>query len=338
MRSGIASVVLVVGLLILGLCVGSGQEKPDEGAARIERPPAGIALPEPGPNKITYHRHVSEVERSQVFRSRLGATGELQLTHGGPPAEFPRWSRDGRQIAYALGLREHRIHIMDEDGSGDYEVPTGDVHGMQPAWRFDGMLLAFAGLSGTTWDIWIVRFDGRGRLNVTDSTAADYHPDWSPNGRSIAYDHYEGGDTNYDIYKVDSDGSHQTRLTSNGAYDGMPRWSRDGAHIVFCSGRVAPEKGRPGLEIYVMAADGSHQTRLTRRDGDDYCPCWSEDGSEILWLHGDRRGTEELWVMKADGADQRRAREDCGTHVDCWGEPRPLPEIHPGGLVRPPER
>ncbi len=335
-RNRIASVGLVVAFLVVALCVGSGQEKgPGEGTVGGERPSARVDLPKPGPNKIVYHRHVSDAAHTQAFRSRLGATAERQLTHGAP-AEFPRWSRDGTQIAYSLGREEHRIHIMHQDGSGDYEVPTGDVHGIQPAWRFDDMLLAFAGLSGTKWDIWIARFDGRGRHNVTDSTGADYHPDWSPDGKSIAYDHYEGPGRNYEIYKVNIDGWRQTRLTSNGTYDGMPRWSRNGTKIVFCSGRVAAAKGRPGLEIYVMTADGSNQTRLTQRAGDDYCPCWSEDGSEILWLHGDRRGSDELWVMKADGTDQRRDREVLGTSVDCWGQPRPLPEIHRGTTIQPP--
>jgi Tol biopolymer transport system component len=342
MRSGIVSAVLVVGLLILALCVGSGQEKPDEGTTRIERPPTRLELPEPGPNKIAYHRHVSDAEHSQVFRSRVGATGELQLTHG-DSAEFPRWSPAGERIAYALGRAEHRIHIMHEDGSGDREVLTGDVHGIEPSWAPNSSLLAFAGLRDHQWDIWTMEIDGRHLTNLTDSELADYHPDWSPNGRSIAYDHYEGADTDYEIYKIEVADRRQTRLTSNGTYDGMPRWSRDGTKIVFCRklvvpglpGRETPLKGAPGLEIYVMDADGSDQTRLTNRAGDDYCPCWSEDGSEILWLHGDRRGSDALWAMKADGTDQRQVREELGTSLDCWGPLRPLPEIHPGTIIRP---
>ncbi|MEA3400415.1 MAG: hypothetical protein U9R79_04145 [Armatimonadota bacterium] len=344
MRKGIASVALVVAFLVGIICVGSGQERGrDEGAVRIERPPARVGLPEPGHNKIVYHRHVSDAERTQVFRSRLGATGELQLTRGDSPAQFPRWSPGGTRIAYTLGLSELRIHIMNQDGTGDREVLTGDVHGMQPTWAPNGALLAFAGLRGTQWDIWRMETDGRHLTNLTDSELADYHPDWSPNGASIVYDHYRGPDKDYEIYRMDADGSNQTRLTSNLIYDGMPRWSRDGRRIVFCR-RLAPTpprtgplpKDRPGLEVFIMDADGSDQTRLTRRNGDDYCPCWSEDGSEILWLRGDRRDIEELWVMNADGTDQRRVREDCGTSLDGWGRPRPLLQIQPGIILRRP--
>jgi len=342
MRSAIASVALTVALLGAVLSVGSGQPRDGGGALRIERPPVRLPFPEPGPNRIVFHRVADEGARSQVFRSLVGSTGDLQLTHGDLPAAFPRWSPSGRQIAYSLGLAEHRIHIMDADGTDDREVLTGDLHGLEPAWAPHGLLLAFAGLRDNQWDIWRMETDGTELTNLTNSELADYHPDWSPDGVSIVYDHYCGPDTDYEIYKMDSDGSNQTQLTSNLTYDGMPRWSRDGRRIVFC-GKVTPaplgpgrlSKARPGLEIFIMDADGSNQERLTERSGDDYSPCWSEDGSEILWLHGDRRGIEELWAMKADGSDQRLVREELGTSVDCWGKPHGALGIQPGTIIRP---
>ncbi|MCE2398966.1 MAG: PD40 domain-containing protein [Gemmatimonadetes bacterium] len=61
---------------------------------------------------------------------------------------------------------------------------------------------------------------------LTDNSADDSEPAWSPDGTRIAFDSQR--DDNYDIYVMDADGGSQTRLTDNSDLDISPRGRRTG--------------------------------------------------------------------------------------------------------------
>lgn len=61
-------------------------------------------------------------------------------------------------------------------------------------------------------------------------------------------------------------------------------------------------------DIYVLDADGKHQTRLTDSPSDDNSPLWSPTGDQIAFL-SDRGGNGyEIYLMNADGGNQRPLR------------------------------
>ena len=64
--------------------------------------------------------------------------------------------------------------------------------------------------------------------------------------------------------------------------------------------RLGPE---PGLWSATLP-DGGSPKRLTLL-GDDHDPTWSQDGSRLVFV---RRG--DLWMMNADGSDQRQLSDD----------------------------
>ena len=69
--------------------------------------------------------------------------------------------------------------------------------------------------------------DGQNQTRLTTNSAGDYVPDWSSDGKKIAFASYRAGD--YEIYVMDPDGSNQTRLTDNTTGDYSPAWSPPGA-------------------------------------------------------------------------------------------------------------
>jgi Tol biopolymer transport system component len=58
---------------------------------------------------------------------------------------------------------------------------------------------------------------------LTNSSAFDGSPVWSPDGRQILFDSERDG--NWEIYVVNADGSDLHNLTNNSAHDSFPVWS-----------------------------------------------------------------------------------------------------------------
>ncbi len=68
-------------------------------------------------------------------------------------------------------------------------------------------------------------------------------------------------------------------------------------------------------DIYVVEADGKHQTRLTDDPGDDVSAQWSPQGNKVAFLSNRRGGDYELYLMNADGSNQRPLRDASPVHA-----------------------
>lgn len=126
--------------------------------------------------------------------------------------------------------------------------------------------MAFTSLRSGDFEVFVMNADGSGQTNLTNTTALDSHPSWSPDGTRIAFNSDRDG--NFQVYVMNADGSGQTNLTSNPANDSQPAWSPDGARIAFATDRDG------NAEVYVMNADGSEQARLTSSPATDFEPNW----------------------------------------------------------------
>ena len=159
---------------------------------------------------------------------------------------------------------------------------------------------------------------GSGQIRLTDNSAGDAEPSWSPDGRRIAFQ--SNRDENAEIYVMNADGSRQTRLTNEAANDRFPSWSPDGQRIAFYSYRDE------NWEIYVMNADGSGQTRLTDNPARDIRPSWSPDGRHIAFSSDrddpdpdDNDRIMSIYVMNVDGSDETRLTDNSATdHASDW--------------------
>ena len=145
-------------------------------------------------------------------------------------------------------------------------------------------------------------------VRLTNNSAMDHSPDWSPDGRRIVFSSNRDGKN--EIYVMDADGSNVKRLTNNLADDVHPGWSSDGLRILF-------ESERDGnREIYVMDADGGNQIRLTRNNATDGSATLSPDGSLIAFASNRDTGPPynpynmDIYLMNPDGSNVRRIVDD----------------------------
>src|SRR5574341_974563 len=114
--------------------------------------------------------------------------------------------------------------------------------------NFIGARIVFWKDQGGNSDIYVMHSNGSGLVRLTNDSAIDWIPSWSPNRQQIAF--VSRRDGNDEIYVMNSDGSGQTRLTNNPATDTFPSWSPDGSKIIFSSYRDGSY-----AEIYNMNPD-----------------------------------------------------------------------------------
>jgi TolB protein len=202
-------------------------------------------------------------------------------------------------LAFVSGVqRGSAIFITSADGTerrqltrqrSRYDV-VGDI-----AWSLDGSRIAYSGgfrNDAAYDDLYVIRVAGGRARRLTRSGDDDWKPQWSPDGRKIAFDLQSDG-FNW-IYVVNADGSGLRRLTPN--FNWYPVWSPDG-RIAF-----ANQRG-----VWVMNADGSQKRLLARismgiSGYEDESPiAWSPDGTQIAFTA--RSG---MWVMDANGQRRRR--------------------------------
>jgi len=152
--------------------------------------------------------------------------------------------------------------------------------------------IAFSRSSSTANpDIYVMSPTGKKLTRLTTDEGIDVQPAWSPDRTKIAFARFPiAGGT--EVYVMNADGTGETLVASGSE---QPDWSPDGSRI------AVTENGG----IVIMNADGSNPTRLPdpRPGYVAHEPDWSPDGTRIAFLSTESGGgTEEIWVMNADGS------------------------------------
>jgi TolB protein len=137
-----------------------------------------------------------------------------------------------------------------------------------------------------------MKADGSGTRKLTDDPANDESPQWSPDGKTIAFVSERDGSS--EIFVMNPDGSGQKALTT-AAKDSIPKWSPDSRRLAFI--RVTAGKAA----IAVMNADGSGRRQVIQ-DRNDWLGglCWSPTAAGSP-SSGRDQVAGELYVVNADG-------------------------------------
>jgi len=118
-------------------------------------------------------------------------------------------------------------------------------------------------------------------------------PQFSPNGRSVAFLSNRGGPP--EIWVAEHDGSNSRQITGNGVPRSAPQWSPDGTRILFAASPNAPVPG-----IAVVSITGGIPVRVPIDDEFAANPVWSRDGQSIYYS-----SEKSLWRAGIDGSGRK---------------------------------
>ena len=170
-----------------------------------------------------------------VWRSKLDGSQRLQLTFPPLRAALPRWSPDGREIAFMARVpgKPWKIHSMSAEGGTPKQLMPGARNECDHSWSPDGNALVFGYadvLEVETGVVAIHRLDLRTHeVSTLPGSEGLFSPFWSPNGRHIA----ALGEAGHKLLLYDFTTQKWAQLADVPV--GYMSWSRDGKHIYFDS-------------------------------------------------------------------------------------------------------
>lgn len=229
-----------------------------------------------------------------VFQSDTSGNNEIyvltkdhlrKLTDTAWSDEFPKWSPDGKRIAFMANPgRKFQIFVMNEDGSGLKQVSHSDHDSVAEAWFPDGKKIAFAeqrnqGL-GKSFTLYSIDLETGAEARILpEFKNSSSLPEFSPTAPLMAFTGKKLLGWGVFIHDFSSG---TTRVLTEGGGACRPHFSADGRRIAFVSS-AADGKG----DIWLINPDGSGKQRLTDLpETFDYYPSWSPDGRFIVFASG----------------------------------------------------
>jgi len=164
-----------------------------------------------------------------LWRSKSDGSERLQLTSPPLHAFLPRWSPDGKRIAFngtSPGQRTSHIYIVPATGGKPESVTQEEVAGNDVSWSPDGKTLVFGPAADQPLELHF--FDlTTGHLTKLDGSDGLFSSRWSPDGKYIVALHLDG----YEMVLYEVATGKWEELGQPGA--GYPSWSRDSRYIYY---------------------------------------------------------------------------------------------------------
>ncbi len=238
---------------------------------------------------------------NDIWMTSWDGSTTLRLTSSPENESAPRWSPDGRYLAFLSGRQEGKgaqIWLLDRRGGEAQRVTQLRGGVSEFAWSPDSKKL-------------VLVVDEETDSVLKKDTAEHKTP------KPIVIDRYNFkrdvagylGSKRSHLSLFDVETKKTETLTSGLDDDGTPSWSPDGRMIAFVRGPVAePERSRDDDVFVIEARAGATAKRLTNFIGPDGGrPAWSPDGKWLAFFRGDEPkyqaySLSKLAIVPSDGS------------------------------------
>jgi len=236
----------------------------------------------------------------------------IPLTAEGVSSSHPRWSPDGKYLAFSSARNggKSQVWLLDRRG-GEGQKLTDVAQGVGDFdWSPDSTRLVLIFQDPKPEDAETSK--DKDKLAAKPKTPPPFVVDRLQFKQdTVGYlDHHRDH-----LYIFDLASKKVTQITSGDFDDNEPAWSPDGKSLAFSSNRSTPDPDRNyNTDIWVVAADntdkGAHLTQVTTNPGPDRSPAWSPDGKWIAFasqidIKDMIYATHHLAIAPATGGEAR---------------------------------
>ena len=341
-RTRIPLAATIVALIVLAATAGVRSQTPRPmGIVDLLNVPR-VADPELSPDgrEVLYTRAESDWKSGKrilhIWRARIDGGQPVQLTSGAEGEAEPRWSPDGKTIAFAARRGDNelaQIYLLPDDGGEARPLTMHATAVSDIAWTPDGSALYFrAGEPKTAAEkerdkvkddvyaydenykqthLWKVTVASKSESRITGGDFSVTEYDLSEDGRRIAFLRAPtpllGSRDESEVWSASADGSSAVQLTKNTVGETGAAISPDAAQILFISDSNARFETYYNGRLFVVPAAGG-PARVLVGENEPYDvdrAIWSRDGKSIYFL-ANLGVHEEVFVVPAAGGKPRQ--------------------------------
>ena len=205
--------------------------------------------------------------QGNLWRSRLDGSDRRQLTFSPMGTVIvPRWSPDGRFIAFTEWGVQRKIYLVSADGGAPMLLLSGDFQPADPGWSPDGKFLVYA---GHAIEMSTNPKEGKSEIRILDlstklsktisGSQGMFSPRWSPDGRYLVAESDDGKQ----LFLFSFEQQHWQQLPvprlAEAAGVGEPHWSHDSRYLYFMLGS--------GGKLYKLSIPGGQPELIVNTAG-----------------------------------------------------------------------
>ena len=272
---------------------------------------------------------------SHIWRINDDGTGSVKMTSGEQGESSPRWSPDGRQIAFLAKRgesKETQIYLISNQGGEANRLTEHKTNVLDPQWSPDGSAIYFRASDPKTKEekerdkakddikpfeedakqvhLWKIVLEDKIETKLTDGEFSVIGYELSRDGRRIAMHRAPsprfGDQEQGEVWVTDADGTNGKQLTANRVPESGAALSPDNATVLFTASANETFDFYYNRNLFtVSAAGGESELHLPELPYEVEQAKWSQDGT-VIFLVANMGVRSELFTYKLATKELRR--------------------------------
>lgn len=275
----------------------------------------------PDGKQIAYVRRGMDImkdrRQSRLWLINVDGTEHFKLTSEERNESNPRWSPDGKKLAFTASTENGSELFIYWTNNGKLAKISSLEHSPSGlSWSPDGKQIAFS------------MFVSGAELTLAKAPKKPKGAEWADDVRITSRLKHEADGSGYlkpgfaHLFVIPADGGTPRQITEGDFHHrGTPVWTKDSKNLIFSANRNEDwEYDFRNSEIYSVSVEDGKVNQLTDRKGPDHSVALSPSGKTIAFLGFDDKvqtyQITRLYTMNLDGSDKKEIKTNLDRSID----------------------